>query len=351
MPIEVAADEQLRFLEDLQTWLRTTDTREPLVTSSPDVADHHRLAGLLPEVRSLDGLRARQRGLLARTTEISRGLRAAGVAHAVLRGGITAVACPTPLQRRFADIDLLVSFDDVTKVRAVLRASGFRQGTVDPAGARSATPAELARERNEKRLHAFIGDDLLDDGTHAIVEVHHRLRPPAEPGPPATETLLDRVVTEVLPGGAGEVPALAVLDRAVELCVHIESKATHLPALRSGRDLRLGLYLDLVLLMVRHDLTDEALGRRGHALGYGDSVRLAGAICREVTGQGPPVRVPIRYHVKGQGYRTVALLDQPIELRLRDGNSVPGLQWSLPATSFDEAAVLHPHGETDGHGA
>jgi hypothetical protein len=264
--------------------------------------------------------------MLAYARVISELLTARRVRHAFLRGTITAVTYPTPGLRRFSDLDLLIRQTDSLAVIDALAPLGLCMDETET--------IRLAAGR-EKRLPAFLGRGFLPNGEDLVLEVHHRLRPTYTGGADPAAAMLNDATT------VGGLSALAPLDRAVEMLVHIEGKTCHLPALRAGRDLRLGLYADYAGLLWSTGLGSTEVLAYADRRGIGLTAAVGAAACEHVRTD-RTIGLPIHYFTR-DGYEQVAELRGSFSERLRTGSSVPFLRWLVPQHELDDSRVLHPH--------
>lgn len=309
------------------------------------VATRHGVAGLLvAEPAEAGVLLRRHRAMVEHAARIGDAFGAHGVAHAVIRGPVSSLEYPRSYLRSYADIDLLVAPRAVPEVVPALARIGLRQGTPVNGVVQSPTSRDLAREAFEKRLHAFIGPASLPGGGHLVVEVHHHTEPAYLARSRISADDLLRSVGPVTDPVTGiQLPALGPHERAVELSIHLAAKVQHLPALRKRRDLRLGLYVDLALLLRHHRIRLDAIMGRGHDDVF-ERIRLALDLVSDVlegNAGGRETDLPVYYFTRDGRYRPVARLRAPFEDRLAAGSSVPFLSWLVSRDELDESIVLH----------
>jgi hypothetical protein len=318
-------------VEQFMSLIGSWPGRSPVAAAPTEAARGHRVAGFFTATDKTISTVQRYEAMSAYAVEISALLMARGVRHAFLRGLITAATYPTPSLRRFSDLDVLIRRTDGLTVSDVLAPLGLRMDETET--------VHLVADR-EKRLPVFLGRAFLPNGEDLVLEVHHRLRPAYVGGADPAAAMLNDATT------VGGLPALAPLDRAVELLVHIEGKTRHLPALRAGRDLRLGLYADYAGLLWSTGLDPAEVLAHADRRGVGLIAAAGAAACAEVRSD-RTVGVPVHYFTRG-GYEQVAELHGPFSKRLRAGSSVPFLRWLVPPHELDESRVLHPHSSTPG---
>lgn len=303
--------------------------RSPVAAPPTEAARRHGVAGFFIATDHAVATVQRYEAMLAHATAISALLMARRVRHAFLRGLVTAATYPTPALRRFSDIDVLIRRADSAAVSDALASFGLRMDETES--------VRFAADQ-EKRLPVFLGRAFLPNGEDLVVEVHHRLCPSYVGGADTSAAMLNDAAS------SGGLPALAPLDRAVEMLVHIEGKTRHLPALRAGRDLRLGLYADYAGLLWSTGLDP------GVVLAHADVRRIrptavAGAAACEDVWTDRTTCVPIHYFTR-DGYKQVAELHGSFSERLHAGSSVPFLHWLVPRHELDDSRVLHPHSTT-----
>jgi hypothetical protein len=173
-----------------------------------ELLTRHGLGGLRSGDAVADEVASRYRALVRHASRISGSLHDAGIRHAVLRGPVSAAEYPRPAGRYFADLDLLVDRSQLTGLPALFQRIGLRQGTVVGGMFHPVQPAELGRERQERRLHAFVGVQPLPDGRPLVVEVHHQFLPPYAVGTRDVTSVLDRVEPLTDSQTGVELPAL-----------------------------------------------------------------------------------------------------------------------------------------------
>jgi hypothetical protein len=336
------------WLSELNDQHRSRAALDVLRSWPANLLRAHGLGGLRIDAALQDDTMRRHRALVEHAARISTTLGDAGIRHAVLRGPISAAEYPKPAGRHFADLDLLVGRSQLTELPALLQRIGLRQGTVTANKFRPVDASDLDRERHEKRLHAFIGAKPLPNGRPLIVEIHHQFLPPYAVGTRDVTRVLCQLTTVTDTETGIELPALHPVDRAVELCTHLEGKTRHLPALRAGRDLRLGLYLDLTLLLGMSSISAAQVIAAAEGLGYAGEVTEALRIHAHVISSTAPTIVPpvdVRYFVRDGQYRVVADFTASFLDRLAAGSSLPFLRWHVEPREFDETYVQHSHKE------
>jgi hypothetical protein len=334
------------WLSEHSEWPAHPEPSAP-ASSSAEVLMRHGLGGLRPAVAST-AVAIRHGAMVRHAARISAALHDAGIGHALLRGPVSAAQYPWPAGRYFSDLDLLVGRPDLADLRDVFQRIGLAQGTVVGGTFQPADPEEIGRERREKRLHAFIGEQPLPDGRPLVVEVHHQFLPVYAVGRQVVTGALSRTVTVTEPATGTGLPALDPLDRAVELCTHLEGKTRHLPALRSGRDLRLGLYVDLAVFLADASIAASQLVMAAERLGYraevDEALRILAHVVNDPTGE-MTRPVTVHYFAAGENYRGVAEFAAPFAERLATGSSLPFLTWLVDPHELDEAYVQHTHQE------
>jgi hypothetical protein len=319
------SSDQEQFINLIRNWPGHSRIAAP----PTEFARRHGVAGFYTATDDTVTIVRRYEAMLAHATAISESLMVWGVSHAFLRGPVSAANYPTPPLRQFSDIDVLIRRTDSLAASDALASLGLRMD--------EAECVHFVADR-EKRLPVFLGRAFLPNGDDLVVEVHHRLRPPYVGGNDPAAAMLDDSTS--LRG----LPILAPLDRAVEMLVHIEGKTRHLPAVRAGRDLRLGLYADYAGLLWSTGLSPAEVLAHANWRGLGPAAEAGAAACEGVRTD-RRICVPIHYFTR-DGYKRVAEMHGSFSERLRAGSSVPFLRWLVPRREIDDSRVLHPHSVT-----
>jgi acyl carrier protein len=171
-----------------------------------------------------------------------------GVRPIVRKGSYLAQhAYPDPAMRYMEDMDLYVAADEVAQVTATLERLGYQQGT-DSVDRRTVGPldrrTELFWRFNVSALPPFLrptSDPYVDVFS---VDVRRDLMEPASGKSVPAEHFLARASRVSLSGERAWVPSAE--DMLLDLVVHLHREATTLSSIRSGKDLCLIRFVDVI---------------------------------------------------------------------------------------------------------
>ncbi|MDP3937191.1 MAG: nucleotidyltransferase family protein [Deltaproteobacteria bacterium] len=177
---------------------------------------------------------------------------------------------PHPALRPMADLDLLIPFDDVARARQALEALGYR-------GLRPGLADALLETNHEIELAR-----RLPDGTRMYVELHWRLLPKTSlVAGPAVEP--DALWTRTRPCSDTSIAArvLAPEDAFLFSALHLQRHAYS----------RAVWFVDLALLMNKHELDWQRVVRQADAFGARGALHAALAGTAALCGVHPPRQI------------------------------------------------------------
>ncbi|MCC2033219.1 nucleotidyltransferase family protein [Microbacterium allomyrinae] len=189
-------------------------------------------------------------------------LRADGIDAAVLKGYVLGIECyPEFYLRETGDLDLLVEPDLLERAAASLQRQGFLTSQVVPATGEleSLSPARIEGYRNELQ-HLGEFTRVTEAGSALTIDLHFRLSTVFDHRAPDTQVFLSHTADDV----GGDYRRFAPELFVAHLAYHAWWDTQTLTNVRSGLDLRLFQYSDILLAFRAWDLTCGAVVEWAH---------------------------------------------------------------------------------------
>lgn len=172
----------------------------------------------------------------------------AGFEHAFLKGSYLVSLYPSGL-RTSNDIDILINFEDSSKISELLLSNGFQQGNIRGGEFVKATRAEIVSSQiNRGETVPFIKEINLPFMRFLEIDINFSLDFKPEQDKSLVSELLKNAKPEIKTKN-GCLHTLSPADFLIQLCLHLYKEATVYSWVTFGRDQGLYKYLDIYLFL------------------------------------------------------------------------------------------------------